>query len=116
VAVEPGPRGWLSSRDNLGTTYTELRLFEEAITCFQQGLAIFQEVGDRDSEGRILGNLGIAYSGLRQPGRAAGCWREAAAAMRDAGDHEKSGRLEQLAASAHSRLRRRWGLRRRLSP
>jgi tetratricopeptide (TPR) repeat protein len=101
--------------NNLGAAYAELRLFEEAIDCCQQALAIFRETGDRYGEGLALSNLGFAYRELRQPGQAAECWREAAAAMRDAGDHAEAARLEQRAASTQMGHRRRWGLRRRPS-
>jgi tetratricopeptide (TPR) repeat protein len=82
---------------------------EEAITSYQQSLAIKRETGDQHGEGETLENLGDAYQKLRQPDRAAACWREAAAAaMRSADDHWAATRLEQLAEN--TRPRRRWGV------
>ena len=94
--------------NNLGSTYVELQRFDEAITCYQQSLAIWRETGDRYGEGQTLNNLGNAYQEMGQRDRAVRCWREAAAAMRDAGDHEQAGRLEQRAADAQARRRRWW--------
>jgi len=82
--------------DGLTPTTDEMTLkmqrFEEAITSYQQALAIRRETGDRHGEGQALNNLGHTYKAMRRPGRASACWLEAAAAMRAAGDHEEAGR------------------------
>ena len=50
--------------NNLGEAYRELGRFEEAITCYQQSLAILREIDDRRFEGQALNNLGLAYQQL----------------------------------------------------
>lgn len=95
--------------------YVELRRPKDAIGCFRESLAIFQETGDRYATGTALIHIGRIYEILQQPDQAAACRVDAAAALRDAGDHEQAAHIEQLAPSTQSQPRRRWGLRRRSS-
>jgi tetratricopeptide (TPR) repeat protein len=97
----------------LGNVYRHLERFEEAITSYQEALAIMRETGDRHGEAWLLADLGDTYQQIRQPSQADACWREAAAAQHEVGHHEEAERLEQLAAKPHWR---RWRLRRRPPP
>jgi hypothetical protein len=46
---------------NLGVSYQEPGRLEEAISCYQQSLAIMRETGDQHGEGTALTSLGLAY-------------------------------------------------------
>lgn len=53
----PGGEG--HTVNGLGEVYREQERLEEAITCYQQALAIPREEGDRHVEGTAMNNLGI---------------------------------------------------------
>jgi tetratricopeptide (TPR) repeat protein len=61
----------------LGNAYTELRRFEEAITCFQQALKILGESSDLYNKGTTLNNLGAVYADQRQIEEAITCFQQA---------------------------------------
>lgn len=60
------PRLAAGSLGNLGLAYADLGQVEQAISHYQQALAIAREIGDRRGEGNRLGNLGNAYADLGQ--------------------------------------------------
>jgi CHAT domain-containing protein len=52
---------------NLGEAYRNLGQYPKAIEYYQQSLAIFKEIGDREAEGINLSNLGASYEAQNQP-------------------------------------------------
>ena len=62
-----------------------MRRFDEAITAYQDAVAIFRETGDRQGEGIALGNLGLALRAVRR-------FDEAIIAHEDAVDHLRGDR------------------------
>ncbi len=89
-----------------GTAYAGLRRFNEAITCFQDALAICQETGDRNGEGRILNNLGSAHQEMRQFENAIAWYKDALAICKETDDRLGQGRTLSNLGLAHSELRR----------
>ncbi len=59
---------------------------ERAIECFSEALEIEREVGDRASEGLILGNLGLAFHAQGQHAQALACYMQALDLHREVGD------------------------------
>jgi tetratricopeptide (TPR) repeat protein len=58
-----------------------LTLYREhdlAIDCYERAIRLFQDIGDRDSEGIVRDHLGDARAGAGDPRRAAEAWRRAA--------------------------------------
>jgi tetratricopeptide (TPR) repeat protein len=50
----------------LGNAYDSLGQYPKAIEFYQQSLAIFQDIGNRNGEAGPLNNLGSAYINLKQ--------------------------------------------------
>lgn len=46
---------------NLGVAYTALGNYQYAISLCEQALALYDEIGDRQAKGTMLGNLGNAH-------------------------------------------------------
>jgi len=86
--------------------HSMLRRFEEAITCYQQDIAICPETGDRIGGGQTLSNLGIAYRGLRRFEEAIGCYQESLAIRRETGDRYGEGQTLNNLGTAYQGLRR----------
>jgi tetratricopeptide (TPR) repeat protein len=93
----------LSRRDqagalvNLGITYADSGHMHQAIECYEEALAINQQIGDRHAEGIALGNLGAAYRHLGQTKRAIECCERALAIHQGLGDrHAESATLGNL--------------------
>ncbi|HIK50681.1 MAG TPA: tetratricopeptide repeat protein, partial [Oscillatoriales cyanobacterium M59_W2019_021] len=65
--------------------------FREAIEAFERVLTIFQEIGDRESEGTILNNLGRVYRHLGQYPQALEYYQQALFIRREVGDRAGEG-------------------------
>jgi hypothetical protein len=51
---------WRQAQANLGADLSEVRRFEEAISAYEQALALYWETGDEYREGIALSNLETA--------------------------------------------------------
>ena len=63
--------------------------FQEALETFQQALAIFREVGDRESEETLLKNIGAVYNKLRQYAKGLEYYQQALDIAKETGDRKK---------------------------
>jgi tetratricopeptide (TPR) repeat protein len=68
-----------------------VRQFEDALTSYQQTLAIKREARDRYGEGQTLNNLGNAYGELRRFEEASISYQQALAIFREVGDRRSEG-------------------------
>ncbi|MEZ4669808.1 MAG: tetratricopeptide repeat protein [Anaerolineae bacterium] len=75
----------------LGHAHRTLGRVEQAISNFQQALAISREIGDRRGEGAHLGNLGLTYGALGQVEKAIDYHEQALAISREIGDKRGEG-------------------------
>jgi tetratricopeptide (TPR) repeat protein len=62
-----------------------------ALSIQRQVLAIYQEIGDRESEGIILSSLANSYDALRLASRAIDLYKRALAIAREVGDARNEG-------------------------
>jgi tetratricopeptide (TPR) repeat protein len=76
---------------NLGNTYRDLGQMKQALTYYEQALAIFREVSDRCNEGIVLGNLGIACHAQGQINQARDNFNQALVIARDTDDRRYEG-------------------------
>jgi len=99
TAIVPDPLAIDSKSDalviaalgNLGNAYLSLGQYDRAIEFYTQGLAIAQEIGDRNGEGTWLGALGIAYDNLGQYDKAIEFYTQALAIAQEIGDRNGEG-------------------------
>jgi tetratricopeptide (TPR) repeat protein len=82
-----------------------MRRLEEAITCYQESLAICRETGDRHSEGPTLINLGTAYVILRRFEEAIGCYQQDIAICRETADGGGEGKALTKLGAAYWQMR-----------
>jgi tetratricopeptide (TPR) repeat protein len=76
---------------HLGSAYSELKDFEQAIESHQQAAAISRELSDRHEEGRNLGNMGRAWHRLGNLEKASEYYELVLGIMRDSGDRVREG-------------------------
>jgi tetratricopeptide (TPR) repeat protein len=69
----------------VGVACRRLRLFDEAIDCLQQAVAIHREVRDRYTEGWTLNYFGLALQRARGIDAARACWQEARTILTELG-------------------------------
>ena len=74
-----------------GIEQANVSQFREALQSWEQALAIYREIGDRQGEGSALGSLGIAYSSLGQYERAIDFFEQRLAIAREIGNREWEG-------------------------
>jgi len=74
-----------------GIQQSQVSQFREALQSWEQALAIYREIGDRQGEGNALGNLGIAYSDLGQYPQAIDLYEQSLAIAREIGDRGGEG-------------------------
>jgi len=79
------------SAGNLGTVYGNMGQVQEAISCYEQALAIARQAKDRQGEGAWLGGLGSCYDDLGQTARAIEYHEQALAIAREIGDRQGEG-------------------------
>ena len=77
--------------NELGRAYYSLGGYDKAINYYQQSLAISQEIGDRNGEGKSLNNLGNAYHSLREYQRAIDYHQQSLAIAQPIGDRHGEG-------------------------
>jgi tetratricopeptide (TPR) repeat protein len=77
--------------------------FDEANECFQHALAIFRELGDRDSEADSLSDLGDVYLGMGEVADAIGYYQQSLAIRREIAD--RYGQAATLRQLSHARQR-----------
>jgi predicted ATPase/DNA-binding SARP family transcriptional activator len=65
--------------------------YAESISCAEESLALFRQLGDEDGVGRALTTLGIAALGSGEPRRAKACHQESLALARKLGRSQKEG-------------------------
>ena len=89
--------------NNTGAALSGLRRYEEALTAYEQAVAVFREVGDRHAEAESSTNLGVALSGLRRYEEALTAYEQAVAVFREVGDrHAEGTALNNLGTVWHS--------------
>lgn len=76
---------------NLGAIYTSLGEYNRGLELYQQGMLIFQELGDRSKEIWVLNNIGTAYKQLEQYDRAVEAYLRAIAIARSQGTLVREG-------------------------
>ena len=74
-----------------GSAYQAIGKIQEFIKCEEHALVIAQEIGDRKSEGFVLGNLGSAYYALGNSRKAIEFYNQAIAIAREIGDRKDEG-------------------------
>ena len=74
-----------------GTLHHRLGQYSEALQYFEQALARFRDIGDRQGEVNALFNLGVVYDSLGQYPQALDHFQQALAIARDIGDHQGEG-------------------------
>ncbi|MBD2086075.1 tetratricopeptide repeat protein [Coleofasciculus sp. FACHB-542] len=79
---------FVASLTSLGNAYNSLGQYRLAIDYYQQSLAIFREIGDRQREAASLGNLGIAYDSLGQYQLAIDYRQQSLAIFREIGNRQ----------------------------
>ena len=95
-------------RGNLGTAYSALGNYTQAIDYYQQSLTIAREIGDRQGEGSCLGSLGTAYYALDYYAlgnytQAIDYYQQSLTIAREIGDRQGEGNwLGNLGAAYHS--------------
>ncbi|MGP1385356.1 MAG: CHAT domain-containing protein [Thainema sp.] len=62
--------------------------FQQSLQVWQQALAIYREIGDRQGEGVVLGNLGIAYASLGNYEQAISLYEQRLSVIREIGDRQ----------------------------
>ncbi|MBD1927931.1 tetratricopeptide repeat protein [Trichocoleus sp. FACHB-90] len=75
-----------ASLTTLSNAYNSLGQYQLAIDYYQQSLAIFREIGDRNGEAASLNNLGNAYNSLGQYQLAIDYYQQSLAIKREIGD------------------------------
>jgi tetratricopeptide (TPR) repeat protein len=78
--------------DNLGTAYSALGNYRQAIGCHQQSLAIMRKMGNRPHQRGALANLGNAYYYLGEQRRAIDYYEKSLTIARQLGDRPGEGR------------------------
>jgi tetratricopeptide (TPR) repeat protein len=76
---------------NLGYAYSELRQFEESVTCYEDALAVCRRTGDHSTERTALTGLGNSYLFLRRLEEAATCQQDALTMCRGFADEHDEG-------------------------
>ena len=76
---------------DLGTQQYKLSQFEPALKSWQQALVIYQEIKDRQKEGRLQGNLGKTYESLGRYVHAIASHRQSLAIAKELGDRRSEG-------------------------
>ncbi|MBP0016786.1 MAG: CHAT domain-containing protein [Cyanobacteria bacterium SBLK] len=75
-----------------GIQQFKTRQFHEATRSWENALAIYRAISDRDGEGKILNNLGIIYKVLREYPRAIDAYEQSLAIFLELGDRAGEGR------------------------
>jgi tetratricopeptide (TPR) repeat protein len=78
----------LRSTANLGNALFQMGAHRRAIDCYEQALAIAQELDDRQGEARHLGNLATCYASLGEVQRAVEAYEQALAIAQELGDRQ----------------------------
>jgi tetratricopeptide (TPR) repeat protein len=91
--------GQAGAWDSLGYVLMRTGRHDEAVTCFEESLALARELRDRASEGEALDHLGDAHEAMGDHERAESSWRAAMAV------------LEELDPAAAKGLRAKLGVR-----
>ncbi|KAM6038094.1 tetratricopeptide repeat protein 24 isoform 2-T3 [Theristicus caerulescens] len=99
---DPALRGKLYN--DIGLSYSQLRIFSLAAESFKQALALCGSEPDRRREAALLQNLGAAHNALRSFGTALGWHRRAAALHGALGNRRAQGQCFGNLAYACSRL------------
>jgi CHAT domain-containing protein/Tfp pilus assembly protein PilF len=88
----------------LGVAYRSLGQYPKAIEYYQQSLAIFKEIGDREGEALSLNNLGVAYRSLGQYPKAIEYYQQSLAIFKEIGDREGEARSLNNLGNAYDAL------------
>jgi tetratricopeptide (TPR) repeat protein len=91
--------------ENLGDSFKEVRRFEEAIDCYQQGLAICEESGNRYGGAGLLNGLAHAYTGMRRFEEAINCYQQVLAIAEETGDRRTEGMILNNLSALYLELR-----------
>jgi len=72
-----------------------VRRFDEAITAYEQGIAICAELGDHYGHAQTLANLGVVHAELDDPDRARRAWADAIGLYSAVGADDDAARVRQ---------------------
>jgi tetratricopeptide (TPR) repeat protein len=76
--------------NRLGNAWFQQAHFNEAVTCYEQALALFEEIADVRGQGQALSNLGAAFTSLGRYDDALDHYRRALKRYRRTGDRRRS--------------------------
>ncbi|MBE9126785.1 MULTISPECIES: CHAT domain-containing protein [unclassified Coleofasciculus] len=86
--------------NNIAQIYSYLGNYDQALTLYQQALALYQDVGDRTGQGIAFSNIGQIYQNQNQEKKAEELYQQALVIHREVGDLVSEGetlkRLGQL--------------------
>jgi tetratricopeptide (TPR) repeat protein len=74
------------AHNDLGVANTRLGQYEQAVACYQQGLAIRRELGDRRGQAASLSNVSAVHAFQGRYAEALACLRQSLAIDRELGD------------------------------
>jgi tetratricopeptide (TPR) repeat protein len=77
--------------NNLGGALTGLGRYDEALTRYQDAVAVFRRAGNRRAEAGSSANLAISLTGLGRYDEALSAYQAALAALRQTGDQQATG-------------------------
>jgi tetratricopeptide (TPR) repeat protein len=89
--------------NNLGMAYGQQRM-EDSVSCFEQALELYRELGDAQGEGRVATNVANAYLELRWFREALAAARRSLAIERQAGSRYGEGIALGILGDAHREL------------
>jgi tetratricopeptide (TPR) repeat protein len=89
---------------NMAYLHDSLGSYEQALTYYQQSLAIQQEIGDKSGEGPTLSNISLIYSARGDYNTALDFLKKSLAIQQEIGDKKGEGTtLNNMATTAHAR-------------
>ena len=68
-------------------------IFEDALACYQEDLAVCRHIGDRPGESTTLDNLGLVYSKIHREQDALECYEQGLQISRELGDRHNQAYL-----------------------
>ncbi len=80
--------GEASTLDNLGRAWSDMGDGKQALDNFNQALAIFRNLGERNGEALVLNDTGPAFAALGQKQKALDAYKQAIALWREVGNRQ----------------------------
>ena len=92
--------------NNIGSVYRVQGSYDEALSYYEESLAIRRKVGDRAGEGITLGNIGTIYDDQDEDGEAIAYYQQALAIARELGLRSSEGYRTYLIGTVYVELTR----------